>query len=354
VTCVLERPLDSGSRRIGWEQRDPDYGQSEVLYRSVTAGHGATGLTADPNSVHVFSSLAPDPAIREAYRSAVARGRTVGLLSEAREWRGWRGALRRVDSLRHERAWRGNVAFVLAIGSMSRHWYRMCGYDDARIFDFCYVVEPPTHALPSSLAEGPPRLMFVGRLVPGKRVDLLLRAVAALRHRGAVLDVVGAGPVEADLRALCERLRIVDRVRFQGARSNEDVQRMLSTADVLVLPSHWDGWGAVINEALGNGARVVCSDFCGAADLVADGRFGQVFREGSLDSLTEALDALLAMGRISTDERAGIRRYSQTFAGPAVADYLLRVIAYVKDGIGPRPVAPWRSYLDRIGSDDET
>ena len=73
---------------------------------------------------------------------------------------------------------------------------------------------------------------------------------------------------------------------------------MLSAADVLVLPSHWDGWGAVINEALCNGARVVCSDFCGAADLVSDPRFGRVFREGSLESLTQAMDAMIDLGKV--------------------------------------------------------
>jgi len=63
-----------------------------------------------------------------------------------------------------------------------------------------------------------------------------------------------AGPVELQLHGLARQLQVDHLVHFRGGLENADVSRALATIDLLVLPSRWDGWGAVINEALCNGA----------------------------------------------------------------------------------------------------
>ena len=147
VTCVFDRPLERSLRRLGWEQDDLDYGLTQFVY---TGGNGraiATDLASLPDTVHIFSSLAPDQGIRAAYRDLVGNGRAIGLLSEARDWRGRRGALRRRQSEARESLETRRI-FVLAIGSMGRRWYELCGYEERRVFDFCYVVERPDECCP--------------------------------------------------------------------------------------------------------------------------------------------------------------------------------------------------------------
>ncbi|MEV6260496.1 glycosyltransferase [Streptomyces sp. NPDC051784] len=99
----------------------------------------------------------------------------------------------------------------------------------------------------------------VGRLVPGKRFDLLIRAVAALP--GAWLLLAGSGPEEASLRALAARLGVAGRVRFLGECGATDaafgIPEVLSAVDTFVSPSREESFGLACVEALAAGLPVV-------------------------------------------------------------------------------------------------
>lgn len=341
ITCVFCSPLYSDLRQQGW--LSPDYGSARVIYASgPTAAREIVGQQGE-DTIHIFSSLYYNSFLRTAYSLARRKTALIGLLSEGRDWRGWKGFLRRIDSVRHERRWRKDVRFVLAMGGVGREWFRRCGYSAAQIIDFCYVVERPEPREDSPQDDGPLRIAYVGQLIGRKRVDLLLRALSAVRLGNWHLDIVGTGALRSKLEALCLALGLSEAVTFHGAKGNVEVRAMLGCTDVLVLPSYWDGWGAVVNEALCAGSRVICSDHCGAADLVATPRIGSVFAEGSVDSLGSALNSTLAGGRLAAPLRKEIYRYSANFGGPAVASYLLEVIRSLNDKGSPRPEPPWRA-----------
>jgi len=105
------------------------------------------------------------------------------------------------------------------------------------------------------------RLLFLGRLHQVKRVELLLRATAALRDRGAdcVCLIAGTGDAdyEAHLRGLVQELRLADQVVFTGAVSGEEKLSLYQAADVFVLPSLQENFGMVLVEALACGTPVV-------------------------------------------------------------------------------------------------
>jgi colanic acid/amylovoran biosynthesis glycosyltransferase len=101
---------------------------------------------------------------------------------------------------------------------------------------------------------GEARLLFIGRQVPCKGLDVLLRALARLPDRPAVrLDVIGEGPQEGENRALAARLGIDRRVVFHGARPRAAVRAALDLAQLVVVPSRTDETGAA--EALGNATK---------------------------------------------------------------------------------------------------
>jgi glycosyltransferase involved in cell wall biosynthesis len=236
------------------------------------------------------------------------------------------------------------MSFVLAMGRLGRRWFELCGYDDCQIFDFCYVVD--AKGRPETVARIAPdnvvRIAYVGQLIRRKRVDLLLRALANQPTRNWMLDVVGEGLLRSRLERLVGELGIQSLVRFRGAMPNTEVQNLLSESDLLVLPSDWDGWGAVVNEALSAGTRVICSDRCGAADLVRDPSVGSVFRAGSWASLATALREVIKLGPVDSAMREEIRSFSATFGGPVIAEYLLGVVAFATQPTGPAPEPPWR------------
>jgi glycosyltransferase involved in cell wall biosynthesis len=127
------------------------------------------------------------------------------------------------------------------------------------------------------VANAAPSLITVGRLVPHKRVELAVDAVATLRGRfpGLTLTVVGQGGWEEHIRAHAEQLGVADAVRFTGFVDEHTKNRLLAEAWVHALPSVKEGWGLVVLEAAAWGVpSVAFRDAGGTRDSVVDGVTG--------------------------------------------------------------------------------
>jgi glycogen(starch) synthase len=137
-------------------------------------------------------------------------------------------------------------------------------------------------------------LLFVGRLVSDKGVDVLLEALAQLRSDavGPGLTVVGDGPERERLQAQAARLGLA-KVAFLGTRMGEELVRIMNAHRVLVVPSRYDEpFGIVALEGVACGCLVVASSGGGLPDAL--GPCGLTFRNGDAGDLTarlrEALD----------------------------------------------------------------
>ncbi len=102
-----------------------------------------------------------------------------------------------------------------------------------------------------------PLIVSVGRLVPQKRHEWLLRALAPI-HTPWRLEIVGDGPLRGTLEALADTLGIRPRVAFRGVVS--DVRSVFARADLFALPSAWEGQGIVVMEAAASGVPLLLSD----------------------------------------------------------------------------------------------
>lgn len=121
----------------------------------------------------------------------------------------------------------------------------------------------------------PPRLLCAGRLVPQKRHDLALHAFATLACPGATLTIAGDGPERAALERLAEQLGVAEAVDFAGERS--EIAPLLDEADMLLLTSAYEGYPAVLLEALAAGLPVVTTPSSPAIDeILLDPSFGRV------------------------------------------------------------------------------
>jgi glycosyltransferase involved in cell wall biosynthesis len=140
-----------------------------------------------------------------------------------------------------------------------------------------------------------PIVLFSGKLVPVKCPMDLLRAFEAIPESlNAGLVFLGDGELRADLEAYV-RERSVKNVRFVGFKNQTEMAPYYSMADVFVLPSGFEPWGLVVNEALCFSLPVIASDKVGATgDLVQDGINGFVYPAGDIVALAERLRDLLA------------------------------------------------------------
>ena len=144
------------------------------------------------------------------------------------------------------------------------------------------------------------RMVVLGRLVPHKRVDLVLRALHALRDErpGLCLDVCGKGPELDRLRAIAADLGLADRVTFHGFVAEETKTAILRRAALHVSASDIEGWGQVVIEAAGHGITTVARDVPGLRDSIRDGVTGVLVADSPdlgvvQDRLTDAIRTAL-------------------------------------------------------------
>ncbi|WP_232549005.1 glycosyltransferase [Propioniciclava soli] len=153
---------------------------------------------------------------------------------------------------------------------------------------------PPTGA--SRAAEGPFRILSVGRLVPEKGAPVLIDAIARLVERGvdAHARLVGGGELEPVLRAEIGRRGLTDRVTLVGPVGQDDILAEYHGADVFCLPSFQEGLPVVLMEAMATGLPVVTTTIAGIGDLVTDRVTGRLVAPGRADLLADALAELAA------------------------------------------------------------
>jgi glycosyltransferase involved in cell wall biosynthesis len=122
----------------------------------------------------------------------------------------------------------------------------------------------------------PERVAVLGRLVAHKRVDLVIRAVDALRevYPRLQLDVIGKGPERRELEALVARLGLAERVTFHGFVDEDTKAALLGRASVHVCASDAEGWGQAVIEAAGHGLPTVARDVPGLRDSIRPGESG--------------------------------------------------------------------------------
>jgi glycosyltransferase involved in cell wall biosynthesis len=158
---------------------------------------------------------------------------------------------------------------------------------------------------------GPIKFLYSGQIIERKGVDVLIRAFvkASSQAPNIRLEILGAGPLMDTLKSLAHG-ELQERITFIGFRQPEEIPELFAGCDVFVLPSRHDGWGVVVNEALGAGLSLVVSDRVGARDLVAPGVNGFVVKAGDVDDLASVLVRLAT----SDDLRKAQRRASKTMA----------------------------------------
>lgn len=175
------------------------------------------------------------------------------------------------------------------------------------------------------LAESP-LVLYVGRLVPEKGIEVLARAWPLVRGE-ATLVIVGDGPLAPALAAL-------PRTRLTGALARERLAVAYAAARMALLPSiptprFREPWGLVCNEAMHQGVPVIATTAVGAVagGLVADGETGLVVAPGDPDALAAAIDRLLGdetlRARLGAAARAAVAPYTYD----AMADAFDRALA---------------------------
>jgi glycosyltransferase involved in cell wall biosynthesis len=183
-----------------------------------------------------------------------------------------------------------------------------------------------------------PYVLFVGRLIPRKGLDVLLRAIAGLTPSLRLL-VIGDGQDRESWQALASELGLDSRVQWLGRCSNTETRRWMAQAQALLVPSEFEQWGLVVNEAWMASTLVLGSDTVGALQAAyrPEMRWMMV-PPGDVAAWQKALARLLAL---TPDERATLveefRRLAEKYS---LATHTQSALELVSMPLRARPMAP--------------
>lgn len=139
-------------------------------------------------------------------------------------------------------------------------------------------------------------VLFVGRLVPQKGVDYLIRAIPTVtfHHPNAKFVIVGEGWLKDQLEGLVRSMGYRTRVVFTGFVSDYDIGALMASADVLVIPSVYEPFGIVALEGMAVGVPVVASNVGGLAEVVEHDRTGVLVYPRNPESIAWGIDHVLS------------------------------------------------------------
>lgn len=174
------------------------------------------------------------------------------------------------------------------------------------------------------------QLVFLGRLVSDKGLDILIKALAILRRSNVTphLTVVGKGPQESLMRELAVECQVQEQVDFVGERTGSDLAKLLNGHEIMVIPSRWDEpFGIVALEGIACGCVIAGSSNGGLREAI--GPCGLTFPNGSAEELADTLRKLLEDPGLRGTLRSHREQHLARFEARKVAREYLQVFESV-------------------------
>ncbi|MDY0946746.1 glycosyltransferase [Frigoribacterium sp. CFBP9039] len=342
VLVVTQGAASTMRKSMGWED-EPDYGLAQLVVAPSEDEVRSIVAAQDRSTHHIFSGLDAYPLLAYARQQVEAEphGQIV-ISTEPFDNRGLGRFLRkakyasRMSRIKH-------VNTVLLIGALARKQYSGMLPQSIRQLSFGYFVRS-SEVLNKAIADidGVVHVMYVGSLTERKRPDLLLDLLLEIPSQSWRLTLVGDGPLLNKLKSAAEA-HPKARVDFLGTLRNSEISSVLTEADVLALPSAFDGWGAVVNESLSVGTPVLVSSAAGSSDLIVDDELGTVFDSHSRQAFADALKSVIRAGRVRAEKRIRIQQWADQAISPeAAAQYLHSILQNPESALEP----PWRRTAD--------
>jgi glycosyltransferase involved in cell wall biosynthesis len=343
LEVIFANGLDHDRKQLGWTEVSGNYSQ-RTLNGPTSIPEAMRLAFQQRNRIHIVNGIWAEPAFAAALTVLAAARSTFAIMTEPPDPSVQRSRLKRTLRVTFGK-WisQRKEAHLLPISKRAKRDFLKLGFRAAAAYPWIYARSTPTIEVPHpDLNQSHIEVIFVGQLIHRKGIDILLRAIAPLllENPSVRLVLVGDGEARFELSQLAEKLHVRDRVHFAGVLPSDHIQDRIAMADVLVLPSRWDGWGLVVNEALSVGTPVIVSSACGAADIVHQGQNGFVFESENEGDLYAMLRLFL---QNATDARMRecARITGRAVSVEAVTPYLIACLRHMSGGATSVPEPTW-------------
>ena len=339
VTLVVEKDMDEDRKSSGWNI--PDMGNVAIIV-SPDKKVISTILQENKDAIHVFSGIDAFPMVFFALKKSIALGLKIIVYLEPYYWLGFKGYFRRLKYRLLNIRYGKYIDAWLITGDVGKTIYLKSGFSSCKMFDWGYFTEIYDSTVNVEIREstGLPRLLFVGNIDKRKNILTLVDVCKSIKNSFSHFHIVGDGSLAGVLE---DKIKYEKNISYLGVKQNKDVQALMQSCDIFVLPSLLDGWGAVVNEALQNGMRVLASKNCGSSVLL-DGiyRGESFYLDADNTDLKHILLKWLKKGRHSNEERECIRQWCMDrISGNAVSRYFVDFCHFLYNS-GNKPNTPWK------------
>jgi glycosyltransferase involved in cell wall biosynthesis len=198
-------------------------------------------------------------------------------------------------------AYKDKELYVLCASAYTSGDLALCGFDRNKCFQWGYfpsVCEKNIDELFKLKEENtPPEILYAGRLLKLKRVIDTVKAVEKIHKKGIPVHftIIGDGEEKPRIIEYIQKHKLESCITLLSFMSPEEVRERMDCADIFVLGStFYEGWGAVINEAMNSACAVVMSHAVGSAPyLIRNNQNGYIYEMGNVEQLTERLCELV-------------------------------------------------------------
>ncbi len=327
--------LDKAAADSPWP-KPPLEPYEQVLRGATFAAAGAV--------VHVNRQAIPvgryDVTVLSSYMSTTCQRLMRGALRR-RKWLYWGermrdqppGLRRRVQETASGPLRRASG--IVGIGSLAQQSYGE-RFPGPPLYNIPYYIDlAPYQRIERDGSRETVSFLFCGQMIERKGVDLLLEAFGRLIAEGLPARLILVGR-EAELPQFLSRHSpaVRDAVDFRGFQAPDQLAPHFADADVFILPSRHDGWGVVVNQALGAGLPILCTDAVGAAhDLIEPEVNGRIIATGSSEAIYEAMRHLITHRADVQAWGAASRRKSAEWTPEAGA---ARWVSVLQEVVGKR------------------
>ena len=337
VIVAAETSISKDRRNQGWQEFS-----SKGIDIKINPGNDEIEKLLSysiENSWHLFSGISGFSFVRKALRKSLKYPLKRGVISEgpytyfAGFGKGKPLCLHRLRFYLRDYKLSNYIHLFFAIGEQAIQYFSSLPIK-WKVVPFSYCTNSACNFVPITDTTKV-NFIFTGSLSPRKSPISLVKALPGSYH--CKLTIVGEGSERKRIEHYLEQQKPPIDVNFTGRKLISEIPQTIAAHDVLVLPSVYDGWGAVVNEALENGCFVICSSACGAKDLLRDSRLGIVFQAGDKNDLRRCMDYCVTHIETIRADKAYRQQWAERcISGKSIARYMLDVLLE-KENVTP----PW-------------
>jgi glycosyltransferase involved in cell wall biosynthesis len=344
LQVIFSRQLSEDRIQLGWENDVADY-PFRFLEERNRIMDAVRSVWLQPDRIHIVNGMWMEPSFAAALTTLALRGGTYAVYSEAPDPNIFRSGAKRLLTTLFGRFIVGRASGYFPVSHLGEQFFKGLGARKENIYPYGYFRAHPSPSVSPTVNEDENRIeiIYIGQIVHRKGVDVLLEALRPLfaENPAVYLSIIGTGDLTEDILDWIGTYKLNNRVFVEGVMPSHRILSRLGRADLLVLPSRWDGWGVVVNEAFAAGVPVVVSDRCGASELVFNGINGYVFRSEDVSDLRGCIQRFLH----NRSDWARLRNASAVMASKisaeAIAPYFIGCLKHMVRMVDAPPRPPW-------------